>query len=123
VAAVALIDGACRQGHFADACVEDPAVRAVRDRVRARADRVCGIDEARVVLRLRDGRVVSHRVDHCLGSPTNPLTDAMLAEKFHAAADGRLPAGRAAEVVAMVWELDCLPDVRALGRALVSEPA
>lgn len=117
-AAVAVVDGRADEAQFTDARVQDPVVRAVRDKVTARADGALGIDQAHVTVRLTDGRRLEWRVEHSLGSPGNPMTDGMLVEKLRAASEGRLTPATCDEVIATIWALDRADDARVLGRLL-----
>lgn len=64
------------------------------------------------------GRQHVRRVDDPRGSPTNPLTEAELTDKFRRHAARALPADAADALVALVLNLDRLPDARALLPAL-----
>ncbi len=123
-AAVGFVDGAGGEAQFTDARVADATVRRLRARVTAVVDPLLDNDQSHVVVRVTDGRRLEHRVEHALGSPANPLTDAMLEDKYRAAADGIVPTARQAEVVSLIWNLHAAPDARALGRLLArGEPA
>jgi 2-methylcitrate dehydratase PrpD len=70
-------------------------------------------------MELTDGRVLSGRADFGKGSPTNPMSDAELEQKFHeCAAWGGLPRASAEDVAGLIWHLEDLPDVRELTRLL-----
>jgi len=70
---------------------------------------------------LADGRTVSGRADFGKGSPTNPMTDGELADKFReCAAWGGLPKPNAQKVVDLVFDLDKLKSIRELTRLLGS---
>jgi len=68
---------------------------------------------------LKDGRRVSGRADFGKGSPQIPMTYEEVADKFRGCADfARWPSDRANEVVALVRDLEELPDVQRLTAAL-----
>ena len=81
-AAAAVIDGAVGEAQFSDERVVDPRVTALRDRVRAAVDPAMHEDAADVRITLRDGKVLSKRVDHAIGSLDRPMSDADLEAKF-----------------------------------------
>ena len=68
---------------------------------------------------LADGRTVSGRADFGKGSPTNPMTDDELADKFReCAAWGGLAKPRAEKIVDLVFGLEKLKSIRELTRLL-----
>lgn len=115
--AAALVRGRAgvREGE-ADA-VADGRIAALREKVTAAADPAIATDAAEVAIRLRDGRVVSRALAHCVGSAARPMTDAELERKFLDLADGVLPAERAKRLIADCWRLEILGDAAALARA------
>ncbi|HEY6362593.1 MAG TPA: MmgE/PrpD family protein [Vicinamibacterales bacterium] len=118
-AAVAIIHGAAGEREYSDACVRDPAVVALRDAVSATARPGIHEDQARVTIRLRDGRVFETFVEHAIGSKTRPMADSALEAKFRGLADGILPAtgtSRLIEVCRSVWSL---ADAAEIARAAV----
>jgi 2-methylcitrate dehydratase PrpD len=117
--AAALVRGAAGLREFSDEVVRDPEVVALRTRVTARAGPAMREDEARVEIRLRDGRVLSRHVEHAVGSAARPMTDAELEAKFRGLAEGVLPAAQRDRVIAMCWKVASLEDAGALARATV----
>ncbi len=71
--------------------MRDPAVTALRDRVRAEAQAGIREEEAYVTISLRDGRKLERHVAHAVGSLERPMSDADLEAKFRGLADGVLP--------------------------------
>ncbi len=70
-------------------------------------------------IKLADGRTISGRADFGKGSPTNPMSDQELADKFReCAAWGRLPKANAEKVIDLVSGLDKVRDIRELTRLL-----
>jgi aconitate decarboxylase len=70
-----------------------------------------------IEVRLRDGRVLTHRVETMLASPARPLSREAHLKKFRgcwAHAAERLDPAGAEALIAMVDRLDTLPDARAL---------
>ncbi len=121
--AVALIDRRIGIGQFSDACVTDPAVVALRDRVEASVNEAFKRDEAFIRVTLADGRILERHVDHALGSIERPMDDPTLTAKLHDLADGVIgerPTGLLAE---RCWGIERAPDASvvvaaACGRAV-----
>jgi len=98
-AAVALLDGAAQEGQFLDARVEDARLHRVMERVRLAPDRRHGMDQASVVVNLRDGRRLQIDVREVLGSHSRPLTRTKLEDKARLLLGRALPAERVAVVL------------------------
>ena len=120
VLAKLLQHGRIELAQFRGAALADPATYALARRVT-----VTQVEDANpnallpqlVEVRLRDGRVLSHRVEAMLASPARPLSRAAQLAKFRGcwayAAEPLDPAGAEA-LIGMVDALETLPDVRAL---------
>jgi len=115
----AIVHGAAGEAQFSDACVRDPRVVALRDRVRALEDPAIGRTEARVTIRIRDGRTLSRHVEHALGTLARPMSDADLEAKFRGLAEGLLPPARIEETIRLCWRVAALDDAGAVARAAV----
>jgi 2-methylcitrate dehydratase PrpD len=63
---------------------------------------------------LRDGRVLSHRVQAFRGHPSNPAGPADIEQKFQDLVSGLVPARRAGQIIDTVWRLDQLADINEL---------
>ena len=123
IVAAALADGEITDRQFAPARFTDAALLDLvrRVKIERNAELTARYPEAVsniVTLRLRDGRVLTERVDYPLGNARNPLSDTQVEAKFHALADARLGAARAAQVIHSVWQLETLVDVGEIPRAL-----
>ena len=118
--AAALVHGAAGEEQFSDACVRDPRVVALRDRVSAREDSAIGRTEARVTIRTRDGRTFGRHVEHALGTLARPMSDADLEAKFRGLAREVLPPAQIEETIHLCWKITALPDAGALARATVT---
>ena len=117
-AAAALVDGAGHDAQFTDARVNDPVIAAVRARVSATVDPAIPEHEVYVTITLTDGRQVSTHVEHASGSPENPLSDAVLDEKFRAIVEPVTGAARAAELLDVVRHLEGAPTLAPLLRLI-----
>jgi 2-methylcitrate dehydratase PrpD len=112
-AAVALIDGAARIPQYTDERASDPAVTALRRKVKTTIDESLRNDQAEAVISVGG---VRHRafIEHATGTADNPMEDAMLEAKFIANAEPVIGRERAQQVRDLVWSLDRLSDVREL---------
>jgi 2-methylcitrate dehydratase PrpD len=101
--------------------VSNPAVVALRERVRAQADPAIAVGAARVEVRTTGGKVLGSEVLHARGSLTLPMTDGEIEAKVRALASVGCPACDADAIIRTVWRLDQTDDLRPLMRLL--EPA
>lgn len=97
------------RGAFDPSCMDpDPGTEAralaIRSASVVRAGEGFGVEQARVVAQLRDGRSLETFVDGYRGSAATPMTDADLEAKLRDA--GGLGHDEADAVVAAVWALD-----------------
>ncbi len=115
----AIIHGAAGEAQFSEACVRDPRVVAVRNRVSAKVDPAVGRTEARVTIHTRDGRALSRHVEHARGTLARPMSDADLEAKFRGLASEVLPDAQVEEIIKLCWQLPTLRDAGVLARAAV----
>ncbi len=104
--AAGLIRGQVGLAEFTDACVRDPEMVALRQRVSLE---VCGDlrrDEARVTVNLTDGTSHAVHIEHARGSVERPLTDGDLQAKFLMLTAPLLGSERASIVSGMCWDLE-----------------
>jgi 2-methylcitrate dehydratase PrpD len=114
--AVALLYGAAGEKEYSDACVRDPKVIALRDRVEAVIDPKLGDDQVRVRLTLKDGRTLEKYVEHAIGSKEVPMTNEQLEAKFRGLADDILGAEQSARLLALAWSIETLADAAEICR-------
>jgi 2-methylcitrate dehydratase PrpD len=69
-----------------------------------------------MTVRLRDGRTLVSRIEHGIGSASNPMTDAQLDAKFAAQSDAVIGAERSRKLIAACRNLENLPDAAVIGR-------
>ncbi|HEY3061041.1 MAG TPA: MmgE/PrpD family protein [Chloroflexota bacterium] len=115
-AAVALVLGSGGLAAFAPEHLHNPTIRALMARTDCYRDETLDRDypkrwPAAAEIKLRDGRVLSTRVEFATGEPENPVPRAALVDKFVSLAGSRALAER-------ILAADEEPDVRSLGRAL-----
>jgi len=112
-AAVALIDGAAGVAQYSDAKAKDPAVTALRRKVKPVADETLRKDEAYASILVGNQRHEVH-IAHASGTADNPMSDAAIEAKFLANATPAIGADRAGRARDLVWALEKQPDVRTL---------
>ena len=71
-----------------------------------------------VTLHLRDGRILSERVDYCRGEPENPASESAVTEKFRALAAPFLPRASIDEFAGLVLSLERQTTLRRLEQIL-----
>jgi 2-methylcitrate dehydratase PrpD len=94
----ALADGRVDLRSYVRPEITDPAIAALTARTTVVSDPAIdatAIEPARVIVRLKDGRVLERGSDTIKGSPQEPLTDADLLAKFHDCLGFGLGASRA----------------------------
>ncbi len=116
-AAVALVDGAAGEHQYGDARVNAPEVLALRKKISATADVQLQEIAAEVAITLKNGVILTKRVDKVIGSAENPMRDDDLAAKACALARGVLPEPQTAAMIALVWRVDELSDVAEIADA------
>jgi 2-methylcitrate dehydratase PrpD len=116
-AAIGIVAGRAGEAQFGEALVRDPVVTGLRDRVETTVDPSLGQDQARVNIKLKDGRVFGRFVEHAVGSVENPMTDAQLEAKFADLAVGILPDDRMRRLIALCRDVERLDDAGDIARA------
>jgi 2-methylcitrate dehydratase PrpD len=116
-AAVAIIHGAAGEAQYADACVRDPAVISLREKVHTEPEQTIGEAFALVEIRTVDGRTLTCEVANATGSLKRPMSDAQIEAKARELGTGVLAAEAVEEIVALCWSAETLVDAGALGRA------
>ena len=112
-AAAAFVDGAAGMAQYTDAKVADPAILAVRRKIRFEVNPALRKDEARATLSAGGVRVERH-IEHASGTMLNPMTDRAIEEKFRANATPVIGAEGAQRICDRVWSLERQTDVRDL---------
>ena len=113
-AALALTRGEAGESEFTDPAAPDPALVGLTRRIRPVADPALGIPEARMRVRLHDGRVLDEVVRAARGTPGQPVSRQEVEEKFRRLAGVVLPAGQVGRLLEALRHLRELPDVGAL---------
>jgi len=118
-AAVAIIHGEGGERVYSDACVREPRVVALRDRVTATVDPGVREDAARVTITLKDGRVIEKQVIHAIGSLDRPMSDGDLDVKLRGLATGILSEAEVAALIQICRSVGELRDAADIARAAV----
>jgi 2-methylcitrate dehydratase PrpD len=116
-AAAALIHGQVGVREFTDACVNDPAVAALRARVLLVEDPAMPKEAAGVTLRVSGGSTFDKYVPHATGSLERPMSDEALERKFRSLAEWGWPQCDTRAFIELAWSLDELSDAGAFARA------
>ena len=99
---------------FTDACVNDPAVRALRGKVEVVRDEKYSTVAAAVAITTADGET-HYLAEHAArGSDANPMSDRDLEDKLRDAAAGWNPRHDIAPLIDAIWTLDKSQDVSRL---------
>ena len=114
--AVAFIRGTARTTDMLTEVARDPVIVAFQDRITAVRDDAITPDAAEVTVSLRDGRKVTCRIDHCIGSESNPMSDEQLEEKFLDLAETSIGVERGRRLIAACRAIETAPDVGAIVR-------
>lgn len=113
-----LVDGHAFPSQFTDERVNDPLIKSIRDRITVSDDPAVPRRAAAVTLRLKDGTTYEATVNHSVGSPKNPLSDASLEAKFRALAGAILPQGQVDQLIKQLWSIETVASMRAITRLL-----
>lgn len=124
-AAAAVVDGHVGLETFEASYLTDSNVTSLMDRVSMKVDRgfdngAPALTQARVTIRLRDGRTFSQQADGARGYPANPASDSELDEKFLACAERALSKASSRRALELLRRIEESADVRAVARQLVS---
>jgi 2-methylcitrate dehydratase PrpD len=112
--AVAFLYGAAGVAQYTDACVNDPAVLALRGKVAAEDDASIPADAALVSVRTEAGETLTAHVAHARGSLARPLSDKELETKFRDLAAYGAPKINAERLIEAVWRIDQMDNIAEL---------
>lgn len=123
--ACALLDGDVTRASFSDAKIKDASVLGLLDKIKIVETDACNAGYPKgipnnLIIKLKDGRTVSKRVDFPRGHAGNPMTDEEVVRKFKTLASGVVSEATAERIVNQCMEFEKLSDVAAL---LEFEPA
>jgi 2-methylcitrate dehydratase PrpD len=117
--AAALVTGKAGVDKFTDACVNDPAVLALRGKVEVVRDEKFATIAGEVAIVTADGE--THRLTQpaARGSKANPMSDQDIEDKLRTAAADAIPRNDIAPLIGAIWELDKSPDTSSLAAITV----
>jgi len=115
--AATLIRGSARIEELQDPTVRDPAIIAFQDKVQAVGDPGFAADGAEVTIGLKDGCSLTCRIEHGIGSASNPMTDAQLTAKFTELSEPIIGAARTKQLVEQSWSIEAARDAGDIARA------
>ncbi|MBN9428323.1 MAG: MmgE/PrpD family protein [Burkholderiales bacterium] len=118
-AAMALIHGDGSPTAFTDAAVLDPAVVALRQRIRVVTHPDMHEASVRIIIKLADGKVVERHVERAIGSLERPLDEAALSRKFVGQAAPVLSEAGSRRLLDLAWSLEEAADAGELLGAAV----
>jgi len=118
-AALALVCGEAGLAAFDGADVHAPRFVDVRGRMEVMADDTLSPAQARLRVQLADGTAVAHRVDAPSGSPSRPLSDDQMSQKFIELACRTVTPERAQRLYAECARMQVMDDVAALRRCWI----
>ena len=116
-AAAAVVDGRVGIDTFTSERIADARIASLLPRVTMTVDPTLGVDrpaltQARVRVRLRDGRVLTAAADGARGYPANPASEAELDEKFLSCATRTIDAASAGKALALLRAFADVTDIR-----------
>ncbi|MGZ5572453.1 MAG: MmgE/PrpD family protein [Usitatibacter sp.] len=122
--AILLLERKAGLEQFTDPVVNRPDVQAMIEKVSFGVHpeaEAAGFDKMTTIIEIEldDGTAIKGRADFGKGSPSNPMSDAELGEKFRqCAAWGGLGRSEADAVLALLWKIEELKDVNELTKLL-----
>jgi 2-methylcitrate dehydratase PrpD len=108
--AVAFLYGAAGLPQYADKCVADPAVRALRAKVVMEVDDTIPVESAAVAVQLAGGAEFREHVVHGRGTPGRPMSDDELDAKVRELATFGAPGVDVEAIIAAIRALADAPD-------------
>ena len=117
--AAALVLGKAGLEQFTDACVNDPAVKAMRRRIEVAGDPAISTIAIEVDFFTSDGKKHSVSTKAARGSSANPLKDAEIEQKLLDEAKSWRPQHDIRPLIDAVWALDKSGDVSTLAAITV----
>ncbi|MEX2599596.1 MAG: MmgE/PrpD family protein, partial [Dehalococcoidia bacterium] len=127
VTARAALDGEVTPRAFTEAAIRDPRVLALIEHVQVRLgegfETTADKRPARATLHLKDGRTLSHQVDHPKGGIGTPMTADEMRAKFLGCAKGVIDEAVARTAVDYIENLEAMEDMRPLAKLLAGSGA
>ncbi len=123
--ALTLIRGGNGFKDYTEETLHDPKILSLSRKVKLEIDKEVDGEyprtrAARITVRLKGGTTHSAKVDHCKGSPQNPMTRAEFEEKFRGLASVVATKDRMDEIIRLVYTVEQQKDLSALIPLLAS---
>ena len=123
LAAAALLEGEVTEAQYARALWEDPRVKELMGRITMEMDatweaRAPGAYPCSATIATRSGAEYRADVAYAPGHACNPMDAEGVVAKFRRSVAGHMDEARAAEIIALVMDMDELPTLRPLMKAL-----
>lgn len=115
--AVALVEGAGGEKQFSDRAARDPVIVDLRAKVMPVVTPGIQPEQVEMTIVLKDGRTLSRRIEHAIGSLERPMTDQDLERKFTDLAEGILSAAQTRRVMDLCWGIEGLPSAGEVAKA------
>ncbi len=119
--AEALVNGKMDKYAYSEEAIRDPVINALADMVQPYADPEATDylrSQGRVVIHLKDGRTVEHKIDDFRGTRRNPLTTDDYLNKFRANVGDLFPASTVDQAIDGFLNLEKVPDIAPILRSL-----
>jgi 2-methylcitrate dehydratase PrpD len=117
--AAALVTGQAGVAQFTDACVNDPAVLALRGKVGVVRDGRYATTAAEVAIATADGVIHKLSQPAARGSEANPMSDKDIEAKLRVAAADAIPGNDISSLIDAIWTLDRSRDISKLAALTV----
>lgn len=112
--AEALVKGKMDKYAYSEEAIRDPQINALADKVQPLPDPEAtdySRSQARVVIKLKDGRMVEHKIADFRGTPRNPIIVDDYLDKFRTNVGDILPAATTDRVVEAFLNLEQIDDI------------
>jgi 2-methylcitrate dehydratase PrpD len=116
-AATALLRGDGSPTAFTDEAVRDPAIIALRDKVKAASDTSVHEDAVHIAVTLNNSERIDLHVPHAIGSLERPLSNEAIGEKFVKQSTFVIGEEASRNLLDAAWKLEQTADVAELSRA------
>jgi 2-methylcitrate dehydratase PrpD len=116
-AATALLRGDGTPSAFSDEAVRDPAIMALRDRVKATSDSAMHEDAVDIVVTLEDGERIELSVAHAIGSLERPLSNEAIDAKFIKQTSAIIGETAANNLLAKAWAIETTSEIASISLA------
>ena len=114
--AATLLHGTAGLSEATEECVHDPAIAALRARVKLRGDERIPPTGAAIRIVMADGRILETSLEHCRGSVERPMSEGDLEEKFVGQAMPIIGPKNVSRVIEMCRAVEAMEDVGAIAR-------